>query len=306
MSTLRFLYKWICVALLIYSGPGMPIAQAEECSEEFNELRVEAGFYLQSRQLRLLERPQYHLRQLSRAEYRRRIQRRIQKRGTPRNRWPRRYDHGASQPSAQTLAAEIELAAHCFGLDPRVFAAMIETESVYAAGAISHTGARGLTQMTTIARRELRDQFGYRRGHAHPRAAGILRSMARCYFDSGDQAYQSFLAWIQNPSRNRQRLTRHWPTALAAGAALLKTYLAVHNGDYDRALQQYNGEARRQVAYSRQTRGFASSISLQCGTHPEDEQFALGALIRACEMLVETEDCYEDIVSSADTETIDI
>jgi|GEM_PF-5869718 len=53
------------------------------------------------------------------------------------------------------LARYIKASSECFGLDPYIYTALIEQESLFEISATSHTGAAGLTQFTTPALREI-------------------------------------------------------------------------------------------------------------------------------------------------------
>jgi len=90
---------------------------------------------------------------------------------------PNRDANAPNDISTKDLAKRIAGVSYCFHIDPFVFTSLIRQESItYNQRADSPTGARGLTQFTTIAVEEVDDQLGIRGNH-------YARSTAINYFN---------------------------------------------------------------------------------------------------------------------------
>lgn len=84
--------------------------------------------------------------------------------------------------SNRDLASRIVKASFCFGTDSHIFTALLSKESRFTQNAVSHTGAVGLTQMTSIGLDEVNDQTGSRGGRLAPAEnAPAFLALAKCY-----------------------------------------------------------------------------------------------------------------------------
>lgn len=158
------------------------------------------------------------------------------------------------------LSRRIVKASFCFGLDPKMVAAKIHMESVFNHGAVSHTGAIGLSQMTFVGMEEVNDQLG-NRGPKNAPAANTT------YFEAAVACYseKSFVPmWgAGGPIKKGQSVTtlasgaiKKWLLSnvdrdLLYGQILLKVNLAATKAgrksvldNYSKALIRYNGETQ--------------------------------------------------------------
>lgn len=167
-------------------------------------------------------------------------------------------DHG-HQPqnvsSKKTLAEEIYDVSMAFGVDPFIFAGLIEAESTFGADLLSGTGAAGYTQMTSAGLAEIRNQFKYRYAGGYLNAT--LKEGAYEYFQSLNP--EDFIDWVtasggvsvKGPLLKYEKKGVSY--GLAAGAALLRTYLSV-----SRVLRPYN-------KYNYSPHGYAYALALYNG-----------------------------------------
>lgn len=146
------------------------------------------------------------------------------------------------------LAQHIFQAASAYGIDPLIFAGLIEQESQYDPHAYSNFGA-GLTQMTSMGLAEISYQ------HAKDDVGAAYAELAAGYFTKRDQL-SKWLEWASLVPRQknlsvkamqqffnkhkRQKLPGNLSYQLAAGASLFKFYLVRANGDYRKALSSFN------------------------------------------------------------------
>lgn len=189
--------------------------------------------------------------------------------------------------SPSDLAKRIYRAATSFGLDPFIFSALVEHESIsFNPRAVSPTRAKGLTQMTSIARKELKHQFGHVRGEYTRGVPQVLNGFVENYYGNNTKAQQSFFDWTRNPTGNI--LLSDIDKSLVAGAALLKIYLGVRDGSYKNALIQYNGDAKVKYRYSKDVRGKARTMDFNCSA---PDEFVEDVSIAACIYSDNSDDC---------------
>lgn len=132
--------------------------------------------------------------------------------------------------SRSTLARTILTVARTFGLDPRVFVALVSQESRFDSKAVSFRGALGLTQLTVPGIEEFLYQTGTAVGRRAPAPGApwmlaTVRKLLPAYdgsdflFRSGQQRQlyaQKFKDWAE-----KSELVQ-----LTIGATILKTYVA--------------------------------------------------------------------------------
>jgi hypothetical protein len=164
---------------------------------------------------------------------------------------------GRSDPllSNRELAERIVIVSECFDLETALLTGLVRQESAFQRGAVSATGASGLTQFTTIAVRESNDQLG-ERGAAQARATTIHYFTGRldeCVAPRLGLARWAPL-WERVPGdlrTMRNHFRESADDALVYGAVLLKTLLSVartvqptaETSDlYVKALERYNGD----------------------------------------------------------------
>jgi len=167
-----------------------------------------------------------------------------------------------------SLSEKIIQVAQSTGIDPFVFTSLIKAESTFKKNAKSHTGALGLTQMTKIAFKELRDQLGVGDSNFNPMARDHFIAMIHDYYKDtrATQRFIDFIASTKNP-KNTIQVIHNVGFSLLSGALLFKLKLALSHGDYRRALERYNG-SRDKVPYSigilKSTRNEFLPVSLNC------------------------------------------
>ena len=170
------------------------------------------------------------------------------------------------------LAKDIVKVARCFRIDLPLFTGLIRQESLFNERAVSPTYAYGLTQFTSIARREVGDQLG-RRGPDYARltATQYFRNVIEdCVFDSGDEEWQDLWDAADELDVSEGRVLLAKPKhALVYGAILLKTLLSnaktpimqttTHTSSgplYWRAVYEYNGDPDLEIRTSYRERVF--------------------------------------------------
>ena len=188
----------------------------------------------------------------------------------------------------EQMAILILDAANAFGLDPFIFAAMIEKESTYNINARSHTGAVGLGQFTNIGKKELTHQYGFVRGKFTNGVPEILKAQTERFFNADTHGYKSYMSWVQAP--NERQLQSSFETSIVASAALLKVYLAVRDGNYHKALVQYNGSNIKE-SYAKEVRSRSQQIDFECAEIAEFEEQSVQTNAIACEIAGDVEAC---------------
>lgn len=181
------------------------------------------------------------------------------------------------------LADPILRLAEITGIDPFIFASLVRKESTFKPDAISHTNAVGLTQMTTIAFAELRNQFGVGAPRFTPQASEIFFGMSVAFFKSQEKA-QEYVAWLATTTKleSRRRVLVDTDYSLLTGALLFKIKLALTGGQYQKSLEGYNGSAVK-APYARQILTATARLqrtSDQCIT----PNYSLPVLLEACEL----------------------
>lgn len=153
-----------------------------------------------------------------------------------------------------SIAESIITAASCYEIDPVYLAGLIRKESTFKTKARSKTGAAGLTQMTGVGIKELRDQLGYR-GNSYARKTNIAYFKITTEKCLGDD-WQTFktLFYTKSNTEVKKAFYNNSKFSIFAGAILLKVYLANATkscdmcsipGTYRMALEQYNGDTHK-------------------------------------------------------------
>ncbi|MFG1503363.1 transglycosylase SLT domain-containing protein [Halobacteriovorax sp. ZH5_bin.2] len=150
-----------------------------------------------------------------------------------------------------------------FGVDAKLFLALIRMESNFMREAVSPTGAVGLTQFTSIGAQEVSDQLGQR----GPSYASLQNTLYLNNILLDGMPEWSHL-WLRERSWAQQKLLflDDLDLSLVYGAILLKVYLAKNYQDdlmanYYEALVDYNGEpGERKYWYARTILKFYDEI----------------------------------------------
>lgn len=181
-----------------------------------------------------------------------------------------RVNYKLPKEERELLADEILLVSECLDMDPWFFTGLIQKESSFIKGAVSPTGAAGLTQFTTSGFREVNDQLGLR-GKTQANEATIRyynEQINSCIQSSWIQLWDRVEAEIETPFFYyllKEEVKNNTLAALVYGAVLLKTHLAyieykaetsgavlLHGENYYLAFMRYNGEeGDAKVRYAR-------------------------------------------------------
>lgn len=150
---------------------------------------------------------------------------------------------GSESPRA--LAQNIYDAAEAYGVDPIIFAAKIRQESgQFNVDVVARGGDTGLTQMTGNGLDEMTEQYKKlnSRNKSERQVGNVLAQLSKNYFGAAN-ATNEWVDWAITKSNSQKKATlvRSVDYALASGASLFKIYLAVRNGSYRQAINQYNG-----------------------------------------------------------------
>ncbi|MEZ4743755.1 MAG: peptidoglycan-binding protein [Bdellovibrionota bacterium] len=158
----------------------------------------------------------------------------------------------SSASSSKTLAQKIISVSDCFGIDPFIYAGLIDTESNFKISAVSPTGAVGLTQFTSSGIREVNDQLGARgTRHARKEVTNYFDKIIASCVPTTLKSNSAMHLWKYYRSINEIKsvLRNDSNRALVYGAVMLKTLLAYTyssnrqmNSIYIHALRLYNGE----------------------------------------------------------------
>ncbi len=160
--------------------------------------------------------------------------------------------HALEQASPETVPVEkrIQLIHHlvetprCLGIDPLVFISMIWRESEFRTDARSERGARGLSQMTTPALKEIQERLHADSARRQPALFQLVKQCSKRVIASLPEnlnSPESIKSWRVKASKDSE-------FSLALGAILLKLYVAQHGvvpkkyEDYAGALERYNGD----------------------------------------------------------------
>ncbi|WP_412470356.1 transglycosylase SLT domain-containing protein [Oceanospirillum sp. RT-1-3] len=169
----------------------------------------------------------------------------------------------ASEQEATLITDRVIEVAELFGVDAKLFLALIRMESNFVRDAISPTGAVGLTQFTSIGAQEVSDQLGQR----GPDYANLQNTL---YLNNtlSDEIPEWTHLWLRERTWAEQKLLflHDLDLSLVYGAILLKVYLAKNYQDdlmtnYYEALVDYNGEpGERKFWYARTILKFYDEI----------------------------------------------
>lgn len=205
---------------------------------------------------------------------------------------------GNSNPRGTTvdaLASEIYLAADSWGVDPFIFTAIVWNESVFNVDALNRGGGdSGLTQMTSAALDELREQY------KKNTVGAVLYEQSDRYFNA--LSPDDWVSWVTAPGGIRDKGatlrngSRALGYALASGASLLKIYLAVKNGNYRQAITQYNGGGVRN--YYGHINGRLQQIDSTCNQEAINANI-FNVLEKVCSM-ADSQDGCADYVNELD------
>lgn len=164
---------------------------------------------------------------------------------------------------AVLITEEVIRISQCFKIDARLYLALMRMESNFERGAISHTGAVGLSQFTSIGAQEVNDQLGERgRDYANVRNTNYLNELINNCSSNWLHLWERAEGW-----QNQKRLfLEDIELSLIYGAILLKVYLAKNyeedlRQNYYNALVNYNGEpGERKYWYARTILKFYDEI----------------------------------------------
>ncbi len=152
---------------------------------------------------------------------------------------------------------------NCFGIDAKLYLALIRMESNFAQKAISRTGAVGLSQFTSIGAQEVSDQLGQRGpNYANRKNTKYLNDIVNGCTLNWQQLWTRSSRWAEQ----KLFFLDDIQLSLIYGAILLKIYLAKnYNSDietnYYDALVNYNGEpGERKYWYARTILKFYDEI----------------------------------------------
>lgn len=172
-----------------------------------------------------------------------------------------------SNREVSVLSREVIETAKCYGIDPLVFTSLVRRESAFRLGAVSETGAVGLTQMTRQGIREVleRTSEGSRRKHAY-----LQKLVSYC----NPNFYKRAQADITKEKVNewRTQLVYSSTDALIMGAVLFKVNLLSVKpsrkvkSDFDVykiALQKYNGDPKVKIEFAQSILKVAKGMVLQ-------------------------------------------
>lgn len=147
-------------------------------------------------------------------------------------------------------------------------------------------GDSGCMQFTSIAVHELKDQFGVGEMKTSERVNVALAGWADEYFGVNTERRAAFRSWI-NKDTEAMRVELRSPgnedIDIFAGAVLLKIYLAVNEGDYEKAIADYNGGGDKR--YSEKVLPKAYKVNYTCESasgSPEDMAYAQRIFENVC------------------------
>ncbi len=151
-----------------------------------------------------------------------------------------------SSVSDSKLASLITKAHLVTGTSFAAIAGITHQESLFCKFRLNQTGGdSGCMQFTSIAVKELKDQFGVGEMKGSPRVEELLVSWADEYFGVGTARRQAFRNWMLTEDPKQMMVALRSPgnedIDIFAGATLIKIYLAVNDGDYIKAIRDYNG-----------------------------------------------------------------
>ncbi|MEK6556344.1 MAG: hypothetical protein AABZ31_13940 [Bdellovibrionota bacterium] len=221
----------------------------EYCREENTRRSYlqEAGFFLTSQRVQILKSKRFLERNktVTAAKAEERILESIQKARKP-----------IETIEDKRLAKLLATASFVVGVDFQQLSSMVKKETHYCLDRSNNSGsgASGCTQFTTIALKELKDQFGYKGTGKHTKseeAEKVLRGFVTQYFSKmpDPTREKSFYAWLNSSVANMQTSLRgrgNFDIDILSGAILLKIFLSTNGGNYYKALVQYNGDNSRQ------------------------------------------------------------
>ena len=162
---------------------------------------------------------------------------------------------------AKSMSRHILKAAHCFEIDPIIYAALIWRESTFKQNSKSPTGAVGLSQLTKPGIQEVIDRVsvGSKRKNKM-----LLSQMATCY-------PQVLKSMPRDPRKAdlqvwKNRISQSSELSIIFGAALFRTYF---KGNYQKALERYNGEPQMKHRFASDVIALSVWISSSLRVIPE-------------------------------------
>lgn len=245
------------------------------CMDGFRVFRVN-GYVIGPKQLKIIKSDltTNYVKELSETEVLKRIQKRVD--GSK--------STGSNTIANSTLARDILKSARAYGVDPFIFTALIEKESQFRVNAVGSGGDSGLTQFTTIAVKEV--TYQYKKSDV----GGAYKNLSSGFITQPRELndYHTFMSSVPKSwSTKRDTFRSNHTYALAAGASLLKLYLALNNKVYIDALAAYNGGGT--PGYADSVNNKAQNIELRCQSKEEMEQLA----DIVCDMTESTEGCQQ-------------
>jgi hypothetical protein len=153
----------------------------------------------------------------------------------------------------------------CLGIDTIFLTTMIRQESNFSHQAVSPTHAVGLTQMTSIAIREVKDQLGIRGPrYARKSITDFLKAQLKdCY---GEESLKRLLKlMLSNSNTIKKRVKEDIFTSVLIGSIILKIALSRRNSNnlldtYRGAFEAYNGDDIKK-SYASKILNYASKLN---------------------------------------------
>lgn len=233
------------------------------CSRENlnRNLLVEAGFFISRNEIDILKspRPLDRNKNVSQEKIKERFASNIESVWKSVRKRPKDID-------AVTLAGHLAKASSTVGVDFQILGSIATKESWYCADRYNESGGdSGCMQFTSAALNELKHQFGLAGSKNHsPGVPQVLKNYVSEYFKDNSPREKEFYRWMNlstSDMRYNLRNKNYYDIDVFAGALLLKFYLAAKNGNYYKALVQYNG-SKRKLAYATDVQNKATRISI--------------------------------------------
>ncbi len=142
-------------------------------------------------------------------------------------------------------------------------------------------------QFTSAGLSELKHQFGLAGSDQHSKGVPeILKAKVKRFYAGNTKKETEFHVWMKSSISNQKQVLRSGKNIEAdilAGALLLKIYLSVNNGNYIKALQQYNSSAKK-IAYAQDAFAVATKVELSDDACFATAQFAESIVVESCEV----------------------
>ena len=182
-------------------------------------------------------------------------------------------DQKSKSTESYEVTSSILEVSKCFQIDATIFSSLIRKESSFNEKAVSPTGAAGLTQMTSIALKEIGDQLGIRgKSYADYRVTSYLKQqVTKCF---GDVFLGDLIEIMSKHSKQiKEVLKKDIFLSTILGGILLKVTLSRRAGGeikqvYKKSLEAYNGDVSifkgevMKVYYAKKIMSYAKELDL--------------------------------------------